>query len=326
MKKQHEKSPCCQGKWWRHGGRRRQCLSCGKTFTRWKKKSRHPKRRDSIQLIEEYLLGSRSSFEQQALRRGLNPSTFRARMRQTLKRWNVQTPWPDIPSGPLIAIADAMFVLIHGQPHTIYIILLRPVESSTAVIAGTSLIRGHEQLTPGWAELFADLPTDARQRILALVCDGNQALIGLAHYYRWKLQRCQFHLLHRLQNYASVGDSNRSNYWGEYIQQVVKEVLYTTDLERLKAALHEIQKICDQTSSRGIKKVLSGFLTQYQDYRTYLTYPELHLPRTSNSLESLNAQFKALLGRAHGFNSVSALRAWLEAFCKHRKTITCHGH
>lgn len=326
MNIQHEKSPCCQGKIRRHGGRRRQCVECLKTFTRWKKKKRHPKRRDSIQLIEDYLRGSDGSFEQQALKRGLLPSTFRARMRQALRKFVVQTSWPDIPDGPLIAIADAMFVLIHGQPYTIYIILLRPVESSTAVIVGASLIPGHEQLTPGWAEMFADLPTEVRQRILALVCDGNQGLLGMAHYYDWILQRCQFHLLSRLKHYASDSDWNRFNYWGEYIQTVVKEVLYTTDPERLETALQAIQKICDETPSKGIKKVLSGFLKQYPDYRTYLQYPKLHLPRTSNSMESLNAQFKALLGRAHGFSSVAALALWLEAFCKHRKTITCNGH
>lgn len=326
MKKTHEKSPCCQGKVRRHGGRRRQCVECLKTFTRWKKKSRHPKRRDPTQLIEDYLQGSRCSFEQQALSRGVNPSTFRARMRQALRKFVLKTPWPSIPSGPLIAMADAMFVLIHGQPYTIYIILLRPVESSTAVIADTSLIPGHEQLTPGWAEMFGALPTEVRKRVLALVCDGNQGLLGMAYHYHWKLQRCQFHLLARLKHYASDSDWNRSNYWGEYIQTVVKEVLHTTDPERLKAALHEAQKICDQTSSKGIKKVLSGFLKQYTDYRTYLTSPELHLPRTSNSMESLNAQFKRLLGRAHGFSSVAALALWLEAFCKHRKTIACNGH
>lgn len=325
MNIQHEKSPCCQGKLRRHGGRRRQCVLCQKTFTRWKKKSGQPKRRDPTKLVEDYLQGSRGSFEQQALRKDMSPTTFCARMRQALRKFVLKTPWPPIPSGSLIAIADAMFVLLHGQPYTIYIILLRPIESSVAVIASASLIPGHEQLTPGWAEMFADLPAEVRNRILALVCDGNQGLLGTAQYYDWILQRCQFHLLARLKHYASDSDWNRSNYWGEYIQTVVKEVLYTTNPERLKAALQELRKIHNQTPSKGIKRVLSGFLKQYADYRTYLTYPALHLPRTSNCMESLNAQFKRLLGRAHGFSSVVALALWLEAFCKHRKTITCNG-
>lgn len=325
MTKQHEKSPCCQANVRHHGGRRRQCVECEKTFTRWKKKKRHPKRRDSIRLIEEYLQGSSGSFQQQALKRRLPPSTFRARMRQALRRFIAKTPWPHIPNGPLIAIADAMFVLIHGQPHTIYIILLRSVESSTAVIASASLIPGHEQLTPGWREMFADLPTEVRQRILALVCDGNQGLLGMADRHDWILQRCQFHLLARLKNYASDSDWNRSNYWGEYIQKTVKEVLYTTDPQRLTQALLDIQKICEQTTSKGIRKVLVGFLKYHTDYRTYLRYPALHLPRTSNSMESLNALFRKLQSLAHGFNSAQALGMWLEAFCKHRQTITCHG-
>ena len=102
-------------------------------------------------------------------------------------------------------------------------------------------------------------------------------------------------------------------------------MLYVPEQALCMPAFAELECIMDETSSRVLRSVLSGFLTHYRDYRTYLVYPELYLPRTSNTAESLIGMIRSLCYRARGFRTIHALRAWIEALIKHRRTVRCNG-
>lgn len=62
MNKLHEKSPCCQAKIYKIGGKRKKCSGCNKTWTNWKKKRGRKTKRVDKKLVENILVrGERAS-------------------------------------------------------------------------------------------------------------------------------------------------------------------------------------------------------------------------------------------------------------------------
>src|SRR3989344_2520590 len=80
-----------------------------------------------------------------------------------------------------------------------------------------------------------------------------------------------------------------------------------------------------QSTSPEIRKVLSGFVSQYLDYRSYLKYPDLHLPTTNNTAESLASMIADLKRRMRGFPTFRSFERWIVALLKYKKTIACNG-
>lgn len=64
------------------------------------------------------------------------------------------------------------------------------------------------------------------------------------------------------------------------------------------------------------------FLRTLDDFRSYLNYPNLHLPATTNSLESAGKLIRKATGTARTSESVM-LRA--TAFLRLKKSIACNG-
>lgn len=310
----HEKSPCCQGLVRRFGGRRRQCIVCKKTWSVWKKKQGRKRRRTNPSLLFQYFSGKYTP----------DTSAERARLRIALKKFNQVTPWPDVPSDPLIAVADAMIEYINKEVHTIYFILLRPLHGTKAVITEPLCFPGGE--TPdGWKKAFERLSPRVREQITALVCDGHRAFLSASEQYGWVLQRCHFHLYMRIGHNASFGPRTRTGRLGLDLLRLARIVTITRDQEILTKALQELEVYKRTIGSRSFKTVISGFLRCYWDYRAYLDYPHLQLPVTSNSAEHLIGCLRRLQYKARGFPSLPALLAWITGWCKHQKTITCRG-
>lgn len=256
----------------------------------------------------------------------MKPATQQARLRVLLRQYIQSTPWPKVPQGKLIVIADGMWEYHAGQLHTFYFILLRSICSSTAVITPVFLAPGSERTTDGWEKAFQQLPPGVRRRIVAVVCDGAQGLINFARLQGWAVQRCQFHLKARLAHCVSPGPRNRNPALGQRIQQLVQIILTHPSEVLVNTKLQELQILSNYTSLKGLHQVVSGFVKHQADYRTYLRYPDWHLPITSNSAECLIGQIRDLQYRAHGFRSIASLKLWIEAWCKYHKTITCRGH
>ena len=60
-----------------------------------------------------------------------------------------------------------------------------------------------------------------------------------------------------------------------------------------------------------------------RDIRTYLQHPELHLPTTTNTIESMN---KLIRKQCRCLKTPQSLQRWATAFIRMRPTITCNGH
>lgn len=321
----HAKSPCCQGKIYRFGNRRRQCALCRSTWRIRKKKRGRKCVRVHPSTAARYLGGA------------LPPSSSRTR-RGNGSRWRVyhrmgrsrdvliqRSRWATpLPATPLIAIADAIWQWIGGTRHTLYLILLKPRGSSEAIICPPLLRQGEE--TIGWKEAFSLLPQEWQERIDALVCDGNAGLVSLAYRRGWLLQRCHVHLRRFLNNYLRTGSQSRARALAADVHRLVSITLVTHDRLTLIRTLLRLREIYHATSSRGVKKVISGFIKHAGEYRTYLDHPAFDLPTTTNAIESLNSLIRALQHRARGFRSPRSFSQWVDALLMQRKTITCNGH
>lgn len=315
----HEKSPCCLGKIYRFGKRRRQCKTCRMTWSVWKKKRGRNRIRINSAAATAFIEHRCLPVRKRAGTRNVN----QYRLSRSRVHLASTAPWPSVPRDcDLIAVADAFVKYLENTWYTWYLILVRPIENTNAVILPPHHRSCTESIT-GWREAFNAIDPDVMSRIKALVCDGHCGLVLEAKWRQWKLQRCHYHLIARLQSRRSKWRTSRHYTEGKRIYELVHSVLAEQDSQILPSSLNALEEISWTNSSAEIRKVLSGFVNHYEDYRTYLRYPALQLPTTNNTAETLVGLIEELSRRGRGFRSVRALNEWITAFIKTRKTILC---
>lgn len=306
----HEKSPCCGRIVRRYGGRRRQCGACQKTWRSWQRSRGRKKKRLSMLPALRYLQGGT------APTRILQPSVI---------RFVSATPWPIVPrEESLIAVADAFRQWIEGRLLSVYLITLRPVQDSWAIIIPPHFAEGRESWAE-WQAAFTRLSPEILGSIRALVCDGHSGLIATAKRHGWLIQRCNFHIIAKLQGRRSRWRWSRHRAAGERLFYLVRTVLTSASSAEMQTARKELRMIGATTKSPQLRVYLSGFLTHYREYRTYLAHPDLSLPRTTNTAESLIAGIRSLVHRARGFRTQYSFKLWIIAFLKYKKKIRCNG-
>lgn len=327
MNKLHAKSPCCQEKIYHFGNRRRQCSRCKQTWRIRKKKRGRKSEREGSKFSIRYLKHEIPSIYARSRATGESNKKLKDRLRRSLNYFLSHSNWPTLPKNePLIAVADAAIQFIEGKLYTFHFILIRRINESYAFIAKPYIRQGSE-VAAGWDEAFELLPNKTKDSITAVVCDGHGGLTSLAKKHRWIIQRCQFHLIARIQSRRSKWKLSRHKEEGRLIYNLVKEVLVSLDDPKIQICLSEIKKIALLASSSWeLKTTLLGFTKHYQDYRTYLNYPKLNLPRTSNSAESLIGGIRYLCHRARGFRTLLSLTKWIHAFLKNKQKFKCNGH
>lgn len=327
MKKIHAKSPCCQEKIYHFGNRRRQCSKCKRTWRiRIKKRGRKRKRKE-VSFSIRYLKHEVPSLYAKARALQGSKAKLEGRLRKSRDKLLSKKSWPALPNErPLIAIADAAIHFVEGSFYTFYFILIRKNNENYSLVAEPYIRKGSE-VADGWYEAFNRLPASTRNAIIALVCDGHGGLTSVAKKQKWILQRYQFHLIARLQSRRSKWKFSRHREEGQKIYQFVKEILESTDNNKIQHNLAELKKIAlAPVSSRELKTTLIGFSKHYHDYRSYIYYPELNLPKTSNAVESLIGGIRNLCHRARGFRTLNSLKKWIHAFLKNKQKFKCNGH
>lgn len=323
MKHLHEKSSCCKGRIINYGHRRRQCVLCKKTWRRWKKKTGRKRKRVSQSLFLKYISNEISSlYALSKKEKRKSQDTLQREVRGGLKKFITATPWPQIPKGPLVAIADAMIINIDKKIYTFYFVLLRPVNGNTAIITPPCIQEGSE-CKDGWRDALQALTV--LPSILALISDGNLGLVALGREYGWQVQKCHFHILAKIQGRRSRWIRSRHRDMGELLYLLVKNALTNPNEDRAAESILELGVLSQDIGSVQLRKYLRGFIKHYQDYRTYLHHPKLNLPTTSNSAESLISGLRNLYYKAHGFRTIESLKLWTHAFLKYKKTIACNG-
>lgn len=326
MNKLHAKSACCNATVYRCGGRRRQCHRCKKTWSiRLKKRGRknirvHPS-------IDTIAFASRESLRHKARRLHKSREAMRRRHAKNLETLLRKTAKPEAPPGKLIAVVDAISCSFEKNPFTLYLMLLRPIRSKEAVVMEPVLMEGYETVI-GWRKIFGKLPCETRKYIKAVVSDGLTGMESHVLRQGWIHQRCHFHLLKMLQ-------SLRGKRWKKVSQKSLREKIYQLirkfletqsedEAERLFAKLHELSRktSCPYWFGRRVR----GCLKQWKSFRSYRIYPELHIPTTTNSIESVNRLIKDTVHRTRGFKTSESFLRWIILQVRTMPRIACNGH
>jgi len=319
MLKKHTKCPRCNRRGIRWGGRRRYCASCNLAWRVRKKKRGRKRLRHTPARAIQYINNRESRSSR---------LTYQARLYRRVSSLNMlrkHVSWPEPPQKePLILIADAFLQYAENAWHTWYCILARPIAGEDAIILPPFYRQGTE-VAIGWQEAFRALPDSVLNRVKALVCDGHNGLILEARRRYWFIQRCHFHLIARLQRHRSRWRRGFHQKEGKRIYQLVMTVLETRSLRALADALKKLASLGRVTASRDVRRVISGIVTNYEDYRTYLRRPELRLPITSNTVEAFIGIVRRFCSLARGFRTLRSFNYWIEAIVKVRRTMKCRG-
>jgi len=321
MKNLHQKLECSHRLWVKFGGRRRKCKSCGQTWRTYPHKRGRDQKRP-IQLFEKYVSGGLPSLFQYAKQKKVSVRTVSFRLEKQRDIFCRKTAWSKIPAGPLIIIADAFIHQIQHEWFTSYLILIRSIDEDRAVILPPYFASGREGIL-NWYKALDEVPLEVRKRVKALVSDGHRGTVTYAKSSGWVMQRCTFHLISAMQGRRSRRKYSVHRDEGELIYQLTRSILGETGQTKFYQLLSELEALGWQTKSNQLRRIISGFVKSVDDYRAWLTYPELKLPDTSNSAEATIGIFERFHSRSRGFKSVESLTKWITAILKYRQEIFC---
>lgn len=232
-----------------------------------------------------------------------------------------------IPEGPLILLIDGMWLRFRNTGwHIMYLMALRAVDDDVAYFVDPVSLPGKET-SIGWQEAIATLPNSIRQRVVALISDGLRGVKPLAQANGWIFQRCHFHLFakfqqkHVLRIYRVASRQVRDD-----ILAALEETVRTANESRLLELQSRLRNLSDvPTCPWYLRMQVREFLRYLDDFRTYLRYPELHLPITTNTVETMIRLLRGLLRQSHGFRTPASAYRWITTFIRLKRTIACNG-
>lgn len=321
MYKIHAKSPCCGERIIRYGKRRRKCTACARTW-RIRKRRRGRKRiRRTIALIERVF---RAPCVSPASGKGIPAPTLRARFRRTLQWFLAHRPSLTIPDGPLVLIVDGLWFKFQGVHWVLYLCALKSPKDSAAYFLDPIFLEGREVMER-WLLAIAAIPAEYRERIISFVSDGFHGSKRIIARYGWIHQRCHFHLIAQLQMNRGIWKlKNREERpLREKICQDVRAALEEPDDVLCGIITKRLQgSIALPACPRRLRIVVQDFLVNLDSFRAYLRYPDINLPATTNTLESMNHLIR---GRTRMLPTPASLRAWATALIRVNRKLVCNG-
>lgn len=324
MTTRHGEIACFHQRVHRHGKRRRRCADCGATWSVWKRRQGRKRRARRLKRLRRTFVHG-LSVRQQTFLSGLDYETTKARHRHVLEHiLGLTWPTPQV-RGQLILLLDGLWFRILDERWVVYLMALRSVSGTTVRFLRPVVCRENES-AEGWQRAVSQIPACLQKRICALVSDGLRGLRRLAKERSWRYQWCHFHLLGRLANV--FGTRKRTVAWleGRHTSEgYIRELIMTPSKRRvriLRRALNVLWR--DPECPRKIRMIIREVLGHADELRTYLDYPELRLPATSNVMESLNSRLRSLAGRSRGFRTGQALERWIVACVYFNSKSKCH--
>ena len=326
MDTKHAKSPCCQSQIYRFGHRRRQCSGCKKTWSIRRKKRGRPRLRMQSDVLSQVFLEKYAVNHLAKRRSGIPLATFRYRFRQVLSRFVGRQNLPKLPSGPLTLLADGIWFHFRKRRWILHLMALKSCKGKAAVFLDPVLRFGNEGKT-GWQQVFATIPPGPRARIRALVVDNLNGMKKIAKHEGWALQLCHFHLIQKFQiQYRRRTRRLKGGAVREEIYRLIRQVLETANESILDASLARLIRFTRTScGTRRIQAAVQDFLISVKYYRTYLTHPELNLPHTTNTVESMASIIRDLLRRNRSASSPQSLLRWATALIRLRKKLNCNS-
>jgi hypothetical protein len=322
MKSLHTKSPCCRGKIYRFGNRRRQCAVCGKTWRIRRKRKGRKSYRINKQLLRRVLLEGRS-LKQEFRKEYSSLSNLYYRFRQSLEWFTRQPRNYQFNSEQLILLADGLWFQFNKEKWVLFLMALKPTDDNKAILFDPILLEGGESYD-NWQAVLSTIPEEAKKRIVVFVSDDFRASDRLVKERSLIHQLCHFHLIAQLQIRRGRRKSTvEGRNIREDIYQSIRQALITTDKKELEQLQLTLQKLIRHpVCPRKLKMMVNQFLRSINHYRAYLIYPELNLPNTTNAIESTGNLIRNV---ASTLNTPKALYLWSKALIRLRSEITCNG-
>jgi hypothetical protein len=254
-------------------------------------------------------------------------SAYRYRFRQALRRWVARPSPQTIPRGPLVLLADGLWFEFDGVPWVLYLTALKPPHDTQATFLDPLLLPGKEGASR-WRQAIQAIPPAVRKRIRAMVVDHLPGMEKIAAQQRWVLQLCHFHLLLKVQalrgrvRYRLRGGAVR-----EEIYQLIRYALELPDGPQLDAILQRLHRLSKgNCGTERIQSTVREFLNAVPYYRAYMRCPELGLPKTTNSVESMGRLLREMFRSSRAGSNPKSVLLWATALIRLRPTIVCNGH
>jgi len=323
MKLLHKKSECCGARIVRFGGKRRRCTACHKTWSkRPAKRGPKPRRKQCGYLKKVFVHGFR--VKQLSINSRLSTDAiykiFSHNLDTVLSPKRVIT----IKGVELILVVDAQwhYFLVMGKRKmwTLYFMAIKSVQSDTVTVFDPVLRRGKENAN-AWREVIGGLPESVKMRVIAMVSDGLRGMSTIAHENGWVIQRCHFHILSALQKRRGKRASTYGRKVREEIYNSVKLSLVDDSAWRLKRIYKRLGVLSKKGECpRAMRMIVREFLRRPHEFRAYLDYPELRLPTTVNTMESVNSFVRE---KTKTVKTPEAWYKWAVACARIKSKFTC---
>jgi hypothetical protein len=317
------KSTCCRAKIRRFSGRRRQCGTCGRTWSvRPRRRGRKALRTDD-RLVQRVLIDQRS-LTQIAKSRGLSRQALSHRFRRVLQSRFHLSRIESAHDEDLILLADGLWFKFRGRPWVLYLMALRPVSADQASFLDPILLEGPES-KHAWKRAFASVASNRLIRVCALVGDKFKGCRSIAEENGWALQLCHYHLIAQLERSQGKRRLNlKARTLRREAYRLVQKALLTSDWKELGWIVFCLKAIvAEPVLPTAYKRVVKGFLRHMDHYHTYLAYPNLRLPTTNNSSEAMGRRVRDLMGRTRSLSSPTSLRLWATEYIRRKPVIAC---
>lgn len=314
----HEKSTCCRAKIYKFGNKRRQCSLCKKTWTLWAKKRGAKPSRPRRNLLKKVLVEKQSLFSAKLNRITLTEAARSFRLRRSMEQFLNSTSPNRAPSGKLILLIDALWFRFKKERWAMYIRAVRPVNGDRATFLDPVLVAGREN-HDDWSQIVDSIPTRVKNRIIAMVSDGFRGSSRIAKSHCWILQRCHFHLFSQLQVNRGRWKKLPNLKLREQICETMRKILATKT--HLPEYLNELVILLNHRNCpRRLHAIGVELIRHTQEFRSYLNFPKLNLPNTTNSVESMN---KIIRTGCRHLRTPESLILRSKCLIRLRKTVAC---
>jgi hypothetical protein len=226
-----------------------------------------------------------------------------------------------------VLLADGLWFEFDGIPWVLYLTALKSCGGNQATFLDPLLLPGKEGATR-WQQAIEAIPPTARKRIQAMVVDNLPGMLKIAGSQRWILQLCHFHLLLKLQ--AQRGRVRRKLRGGEVreqINQLVRSALELRQGEQLDATVRALHHLSvGNCGTERMQITVHEFLKGMAYYRSYIERPDLGLPRTTNTVESMCRLIREMFRSSRAGSNPESVLLWATALIRLRPTVVCNGH